>query len=78
MAVKVRPAMCDLAGQADWLIAGGPSWRRAKPDRITADLVERAFTRTGAAQLWITDISEHLTSEGKVYCCVVLGVWLGA
>jgi hypothetical protein len=26
-------------------------------------------------QLWVTDVTEHPTIEGKVYCAVVLDVW---
>ncbi|MGI3224213.1 DDE-type integrase/transposase/recombinase [Streptomyces sp. GTA36] len=37
-----------------------------------ADLVERNFTRHVRDQLWVTDITEHPTLEGKVYCAVVL------
>jgi putative transposase len=36
----------------------------------TADLVERRFDRPAPDQLWVTDITEHPTREGKVYCCV--------
>ncbi|MCX5357036.1 IS3 family transposase (plasmid) [Streptomyces mirabilis] len=36
------------------------------------DLVERNFTRHARDQLWVTDITEHPTLEGKVYCAVVL------
>jgi len=36
------------------------------------DLVQRKFTRDAPNQLWLTDITEHPTREGKVYCCVVL------
>ena len=36
------------------------------------DLVQRKFTRDAPNQLWVTDITEHPTREGKVYCCVVL------
>jgi putative transposase len=36
------------------------------------DLVCRDFTRQAPNQLWLTDITEHPTREGKVYCCVVL------
>lgn len=56
-------------------LSGRPKWRRAKPDQIATDLVDRAFTRTGPNQLWITDITEHRTREGKVYCCVVLDAY---
>jgi putative transposase len=41
----------------------------------TADLVERQFDRPAPDQLWVTDITEHPTREGKVYCCVVLEVF---
>ena len=36
------------------------------------DLVCRDFARGAPNQLWLTDITEHPTREGKVYCCVVL------
>jgi putative transposase len=36
------------------------------------DLVHRQFTRPAPGQLWVTDITEHPTREGKVYCAVVL------
>src|SRR4029450_3831733 len=41
----------------------------------TADLVKRRFDRPAPDQLWVTDITEHPTREGKVYCCVVLDVF---
>jgi len=37
-----------------------------------ADLVDRQFTTTEPGRLWVTDITEHPTREGKVYCAVVL------
>jgi putative transposase len=40
-----------------------------------ADLVQRRFDRRAPDQLWVTDITEHPTREGKVYCCVVLDVF---
>jgi len=40
-----------------------------------ADLVERRFDRPAPDQLWVTDITEHPTREGKLYCCVVLDVF---
>ena len=36
------------------------------------DLVQRNFTVDRPNVLWLTDITEHSTREGKVYCCVVL------
>jgi putative transposase len=47
--------------------------RRSLANTSTAeDLVGRDFTREAPNQLWLTDITEHPTREGKVYCCVVL------
>ena len=35
------------------------------------DLVRRAFTAPRPNQLWLTDITEHPTGEGKLYLCAV-------
>ena len=35
------------------------------------DLVRRAFTAPRPNQLWLTDITEHPTAEGKLYLCAV-------
>jgi transposase InsO family protein len=46
---------------------------RRGPDVATAeDLVDRMFSRSACDELWVTDITEHATREGKVYCAVVL------
>ena len=42
---------------------------------VRDDLVQREFTATGPDRLWLTDISEHPTGEGKVYLCAVKDVW---
>ncbi|MCD2191291.1 IS3 family transposase [Actinomycetospora soli] len=39
------------------------------------DLVDRDFTAAGPDRLWVTDITEHHTGEGKVYCAAVLDVF---
>jgi putative transposase len=36
------------------------------------DLVDRQFTVDGPDRLWVTDITEHPTGEGKLYCAAVL------
>jgi putative transposase len=56
-------------------VTGRPRWRRPRPDLVATDLVEREFAREGPNQLWVTDITEHHTREGKVYCAVVLDVF---
>lgn len=35
------------------------------------DLVDRDFTATAPNVKWLTDITEHSTSEGKLYLCAV-------
>ena len=39
------------------------------------DLVRRHFSATRPNELWLTDITEHPTAEGKLYCCVVLDLY---
>ena len=56
-------------------IKGLPGNRRPRSRHETptaGDLVERMFTREAPNRLWVTDITEHRTYEGKVYCAVVL------
>lgn len=36
------------------------------------DLVRRRFRADGPDRLWMTDITEHPTREGKIYCCAVI------
>ena len=51
----------------------GPPRHRHVPNAPSAgDHVNRDFARPGPNQLWGTDITEHRTREGKVYCAVVL------
>ena len=39
------------------------------------DLVQRSFVASQPNELWLTDITEHPTREGKIYCCVVLDLF---
>ena len=36
------------------------------------DLVRRRFTADGPDRLWMTDITQHPTREGRIYCCAVI------
>ena len=38
------------------------------------DLVKRDFTATAPNKLWLTDITEHRTDEGKLYLCAIKDV----
>ncbi len=42
---------------------------------VHEDLVERVFTAPAGNRLWLTDITEHPTAEGKLYLCAVKDVW---
>jgi putative transposase len=56
-------------------IYGLPGPVRAKRLRgvVTADdLVNRKFHRLAPNELWVTDITQHRTREGRLYCCAVL------
>ncbi|WP_083745096.1 IS3 family transposase [Rhodococcus sp. D-1] len=56
-------------------IKGLPGTRRPKSRHQTptaGDLVNRMFTREQPNRLWVTDITEHRTREGKVFRAVVL------
>ena len=68
-----REAVALLMRRAE--LKGLPGHRRRRPPHQTptsSDLVERNFARTAPNELWVTDITEHPTREGKVYCAVVL------
>jgi putative transposase len=44
-------------------------------EAVHEDLVQRKFVAAGPDLLWCTDITEHPTRAGKVYCCAVLDVF---
>jgi putative transposase len=39
------------------------------------DLVQRVFSAPAPDQVWLTDITEHATSEGRLYCCAIKDVF---
>ena len=49
---------------------GGP-----RPEVTEDDLVNRQFTVEAPNRLWLTDITEHPTQEGKVYCAAVMDAY---
>ena len=69
-AVEQLMHQAGLAG-----LSGRPRFRRIPHVATAADLVERRFHRDDPDRLWVTDITEHPTREGKVYCAVVLDVF---
>ena len=66
-----RPAVLVSSGSARSSPGNAGLSRRAGPP-VHDDLVERSLHRDGAEhQLWLTDITEHRTDEGKLYLCAV-------
>ena len=53
--------------------------RRGKGRRVGPpvfdDHVKRVFTADAPNQVWLTDITEHPTREGKLYCCAIKDVY---
>jgi len=68
-----------IASQNGWWSAFGKKKARGKGKRPGApahdDLVGRDFTADGPNRLWLTDITEHRTAEGKLYLCAVKDVF---
>lgn len=59
-----------------WSVFGkkrGKSGKVSPP--VHDDLVERDFTAGGPNQLWLSDITEHRTDEGKLYLCAIKDVY---
>ncbi|SCL17545.1 Integrase core domain-containing protein [Micromonospora inyonensis] len=50
--------------------------RRAGPP-VHDDLVRRRFTADAPHQVWLTDITEHPSAEGKLYLCAIKDVHSG-
>jgi transposase InsO family protein len=50
--------------------------RKAGPP-VHDDLVDRVFTASAPNVVWLTDITEHTTGEGKLYLCAIKDVYSG-
>jgi transposase InsO family protein len=57
-------------------LTGLPTRRKGRRNLVNVatseDLVNRNFTAPTPNTLWLTDVTEHKTREGTLYCCVVL------
>ena len=69
--------MADLlAASAGGVCSARSAARTAKPGPpVHDDLVERDFTAEAPNQLWLADITEHWTGEGKLYLCAIKDVF---
>jgi transposase InsO family protein len=60
-----------------WSVFGKPRSGKASKPRTPSpdDLVRRNFTADAPNVLWLADITEHPTDEGKLYCCAIKDVF---
>jgi len=85
LADEVRSAGFDACDRTVWRICRDNGWwsvfgkkksKAGKPGTPAHDdLVKRDFTAAGPDELWLTDITEHWTREGKLYMCAIKDVW---
>jgi putative transposase len=58
-----------------WVFGKKKSLKASKPGMPSHDdLVKWDFTATAPNQLWLSDITEHWTREGKLYMCAIKDV----
>ncbi|WP_107486730.1 IS3 family transposase [Streptomyces sp. MUSC 14] len=85
LADEVRDAGAVMADRTAWRICRDNRWwsvfgkrrgriKKAGPP-VHDDLVRRDFTAGGPNRLWLADITEHATGEGKLYLCAVKDVF---
>ena len=83
---EAREAGEPMAERTAWKICSDLGWWSAfgkkrgrngkKPGPpVHDDLVERDFTADAPNQLWLADITEHWTGEGKLYLCAIKDVY---
>jgi putative transposase len=66
--------LCTL--QSIWSIHARKRGLSRKPGPpVHDDLVRKDFTATGPNLKWLTDITEHPTSEGRLYVCLLQDLW---
>lgn len=60
-----------------WSVFGKPKNRKASKPGAPAhdDLVRRVFGAGAPNELWLTDLTEHRTAEGKLYLCAIKDVY---
>lgn len=66
--------LCSSHGIFSVLARKGRGGKRPAP-AVHDDLVRRKFTATRPNELWLTDITEHRTDEGKLYLCAIKDAW---
>lgn len=85
LADEARAAGAGMADRTAWRICRDNRWwsvfgkKRGRVKKAGApvhdDLVRRDFTADRPNRLWLTDITEHATGEGKLYLCAIKDVF---
>jgi putative transposase len=81
LADELESAGHDLGERRVWRLCRdqrlwSTTTRKGRPGpAVHDDLVNRDFTADRPDQIWLTDITEHPTSEGKLYCCAIKDVF---
>ena len=66
--------LCRIAGIQSVFTTRKTRYKKAGAP-VHDDLVNRQFSADGPNELWLTDITEHRTREGKVYLCAIKDVF---
>ena len=68
-------SLCSTSG----ITSAAQRRRRGKGKKagppVFDDHVQRIFTADAPNRVWLSDITEHPTSEGKLYCCAIKDVY---
>ncbi len=86
LADEVRESGHRACDRTMWRVCSSNGWwsvfgkKRGKNGKkpgppVHDDLVKRDFTAQAPNQLWLADITEHRTSEGKLYLCAIKDVF---
>ena len=86
LADEVRREFPEVSDRTVWRICRDMRWwsvfgktkrgKGAKPGAASHDdLVKRDFTANAPNQLWLSDLTEHRTREGKLYVCAIKDVF---
>ena len=75
MADRTAWRLCRESGIMSAIVKTRKKTGKTPGPPVSDDLVQREFTAGGPNQLWLVDITEHRTREGKIYLCAVKDVF---
>lgn len=78
LSVSVRTvwSICHEAGIMSNTHPAKPVTKSARKNSpVAEDKIQRCFHAPAPNRVWLTDITEHSTREGKLYTCAIKDVW---